>query len=66
MGNKLAKMGGGGGDSKFTKPTGLYATCEWDDKAVKKLIQKKKVAPRYPGREAVSYTHLTLPTICSV
>ncbi|MGB1598478.1 MAG: hypothetical protein ACPIOQ_37330 [Promethearchaeia archaeon] len=51
MGNKLAKMGGGGGDSKFTKPTGLYATCEWDDKAVKKLIQKKKVAPRYPGRE---------------
>ena len=48
MGNKFVR---GGGDSKFTKPTGLYPTCEWDDKAVKKLIVKKKVAPRYPGRE---------------
>ena len=77
MGNKFVR---GGGDSKFTKPTGLYPTCEWDDKAqillksvlyscllvndisvltletfrykaVKKLIIKKKVAPRYPGRE---------------
>ena len=80
MGNKFVR---GGGDSKFTKPTGLYPTCEWDDKAqillksvdscllvslacqytsvltsenfrckaVKKLIIKKKVAPRSPGRE---------------
>jgi hypothetical protein len=49
MGNKLsfAKTN----DSKFTKSTGLYPTCEWDDKTVKKLINKKKVAPRYPGRE---------------
>ena len=30
MGNKFVR---GGGDSKFTKPTGLYPTCEWDDKA---------------------------------
>lgn len=48
MGNKFGKSSV---DSKFTKPTGLYPTCEWDDKTVKKLINKKKVAPRYPGRE---------------
>lgn len=48
MGNRFGKSSG---DSKFTKPTGLYPTCEWDDKTVKKLINKKKVAPRYPGRE---------------
>jgi hypothetical protein len=49
MGNKFVR--GSGGDNKFTKSTGLYPTCEWDDKTVKKLISKKKVAPRYPGRE---------------
>ena len=49
MGNKFVR--GSGGDNKFTKSTGLYPTCEWDDKTVKKLINKKKVAPRYPGRE---------------
>jgi len=48
MGNKFTKSSS---DSKFTKPTGLYPTCEWDDKTVKKMINKKKVAPRYPGRE---------------
>ena len=47
MGNKLGRST----ESKFTKSTGLYPTCEWDDKAVKKLINKKKIAPRYPGRE---------------
>jgi hypothetical protein len=45
MGNKLSN------DSKFTKPTGLYTTCEWDEKTVKKLIKGGKVAPRYPGQE---------------
>uniref|UniRef100_A0A7S4JDB5 RING-type domain-containing protein n=1 Tax=Guillardia theta TaxID=55529 RepID=A0A7S4JDB5_GUITH len=49
MGNKLSR--GKSVDSKFTKPTGLYPTCDWDEKTVKKLINKKKVAPRYPGRE---------------
>ena len=49
MGNKLSRNKSV--DSKFTKPTGLYPTCEWDEKTVKKLINKKKVAPRYPGRE---------------
>lgn len=48
MGNKLTRSSN---DSKFTKPTGLYPTCEWDEKTVKKLINKKKIAPRYPGRE---------------
>mmetsp|Transcript_5259 Transcript_5259/g.11696 ORF Transcript_5259/g.11696 Transcript_5259/m.11696 type:complete len:156 (-) Transcript_5259:19-486(-) len=36
--------------SKFTKPTGLYSTCDWDEKVVKKLIVKKRLAPRYPGK----------------
>ena len=45
MGNKLSN------DSKFTKPTGLYTNCDWDEKAVKKLIKGGKVAPRYPGQE---------------
>ena len=45
MGNKLSN------DSKFTKPTGLYTNCSWDEKTVKKLIKGGKVAPRYPGQE---------------
>jgi hypothetical protein len=49
MGNKLTRRGNS--ESSFTKPTGLYPKCEWDDKTVKKLINKKKIAPRYPGRE---------------
>eukprot|EP00285_Hemiselmis_virescens_P003568 CAMPEP_0173412382 /NCGR_PEP_ID=MMETSP1356-20130122/79349_1 /TAXON_ID=77927 ORGANISM="Hemiselmis virescens, Strain PCC157" /NCGR_SAMPLE_ID=MMETSP1356 /ASSEMBLY_ACC=CAM_ASM_000847 /LENGTH=166 /DNA_ID=CAMNT_0014374265 /DNA_START=33 /DNA_END=529 /DNA_ORIENTATION=+ len=48
MGNKFVKRGP---ESAFTKATGLYPKCEWDDKTVKKLINKKKIAPRYPGRE---------------
>jgi hypothetical protein len=49
MGNKFSIKRGP--ESAFTKPTGLYPSCEWDDKTVKKLINKKKIAPRYPGRE---------------
>jgi hypothetical protein len=49
MGNKFLKPRSN--EPTFTKSTGLYPRCEWDDKTVKKLINKKKIAPRYPGRE---------------
>ena len=34
------------------QPTGLYSECLWDEKTVKKLITKKKLAPRHPGQDA--------------
>jgi hypothetical protein len=49
MGNKFLKPRSN--EPTYTKSTGLYPRCEWDDKTVKKLINKKKIAPRYPGRE---------------
>ena len=36
-------------ESKFFEPTGLYASCAWDVKEVKRLIGKRKLAPRWPG-----------------
>jgi hypothetical protein len=32
------------------QPTGLYPTCSWDVKVLKRLIQSKKLAPISPGR----------------
>ncbi|KAF0698320.1 Aste57867_11040 [Aphanomyces stellatus] len=36
---------------RFTRPTGLYKSCLWDQKVVRKLIVNRKIAPRYPGSE---------------
>jgi hypothetical protein len=36
---------------RFTKATGLYPTCAWDERTVKKLILDGKVAPRLVGVE---------------
>jgi len=36
---------------KFSNPNGLYPTCSWDLKVVKKLILEKKLAPFYPGND---------------
>lgn len=36
---------------RYTKPTGLYANCPWDEKAVRGLILEGKLAPRFPGLE---------------
>lgn len=36
---------------RYTKPTGLYPNCPWDEKAVRRLILEGKLAPRFPGLE---------------
>ncbi|CCI44767.1 unnamed protein product [Albugo candida] len=36
---------------KYTRSTGLYASCPWDSKSVRKLIMEEKLAPRIPGKE---------------
>ncbi|GAB5030169.1 ring u-box domain-containing protein [Nannochloropsis oceanica] len=36
---------------RFTKPTGLYPSCAWEDKVVRKLILDGKLAPRFAGLE---------------
>ena len=36
------------------------------DKLAEEFILSKKCKPGFKGLYAVSYTHLTLPTICSV
>lgn len=35
----------------YTKPSGLYPTCAWDPKYVRRLILRGELAPRYPGRD---------------
>ncbi|CAM9764442.1 unnamed protein product, partial [Chrysoparadoxa australica] len=37
---------------RFCKPTGLYDSCPWDDKVVRKWILDGKVAPRFPSTDA--------------
>ena len=44
---------------RFTKPTGLYPTCAWEDKAVRKLILEGRLAPRFAGLED---KHKSFPT----
>ena len=40
--------------------------CPWNEKIYKADIKAEQVKTRVPTPEPVSYTHLTLPTICSV
>jgi hypothetical protein len=35
----------------FVKPSGLYPTCAWDDKVVRRLILRRDLAPRFPGKD---------------
>jgi hypothetical protein len=35
----------------FVKPSGLYPTCAWDDKVVRRLILRRDIAPRFPGKD---------------
>ena len=45
--------------------SGIY----WHDDFVERLVEQKRYVIRYDNRDtgqSVSYTHLTLPTICSV
>ncbi|CAM9923390.1 unnamed protein product, partial [Choristocarpus tenellus] len=36
---------------KYCKPTGLYDTCPWEERVVKRWIYEGHVAPRFPGRD---------------
>jgi len=36
-------------EAKYCVPNGLYPSCAWDLKTVKKLVLEKKLAPFYPG-----------------
>ncbi|PXF40654.1 Protein SIP5 [Gracilariopsis chorda] len=38
-------------DLLYTKSSGLYPTCSWDDKHVRRLILRGELAPRYPGKD---------------
>lgn len=37
----------------YTKPSGLYPSCTWDAKVVRRLILRHELAPRYPGLDEV-------------
>lgn len=38
-------------DYSYTKPSGLYPSCAWDPKHVRRLILRRELAPRHPGRD---------------
>ncbi|PRP81519.1 hypothetical protein PROFUN_10881 [Planoprotostelium fungivorum] len=40
----------------YTTPTGLYQTCSWEPKVIKRLVINKKIAPLYPGKEEAALT----------
>lgn len=39
------------GDLLYTKPSGLYSKCLWDEKHVARLIVRGDLAPRHPGQD---------------
>lgn len=47
----------------YTKSTGLYPTCDWSEKKVKKMIYKERIAPRIPGSETRKESSVECP-IC--
>jgi len=47
----------------YTKSTGLYPSCDWNDKKVKKMIYKEMIAPRIPGSETRKESSVECP-IC--
>lgn len=49
---------------KFTHPTGLYPSCPWDHKSARSLIVERKLAPRFPGREAKEGVYALECPIC--
>eukprot|EP00752_Nemacystus_decipiens_P006203 g5596.t2 len=40
---------------KYCKPTGLYETCPWEERVVRRWIMEGQVAPRYPGSDAPNF-----------
>jgi len=51
-------------EMKYLTPTGLYPSCSWDLKTIRKLIMEKKLAPFYPGREEKDAPDLDECPIC--
>lgn len=51
MGSTNSKRPAASEEVKYLSPTGLYPSCNWDLKTIRKLIIEKKLAPFYPGRE---------------
>ena len=49
MGNAFKK--GESIEARYTKPTGLYPTCAWDERVVRRMILDRHLAPRFPGTE---------------
>ncbi|EQC40905.1 hypothetical protein SDRG_01970 [Saprolegnia diclina VS20] len=52
MGNSAGKTRQSKELERYTRPTGLYKSCPWDHKVVRKMILERKLAPRYPGSDA--------------
>ncbi len=38
-------------DPRHLKPSGLYPRTDWDDGALKKMVQDRKIAPFFEGKE---------------
>ena len=36
---------------RWSRPTGLYPSCKWDDEAALQMIVSGRIAPRFPGSE---------------
>jgi len=53
MGQVFTKKTGEEGDGKYMVSTGLYKTCDWDHRTVKKMIIEKKIGT-YLSRERIN------------
>jgi hypothetical protein len=64
MGSTNSKRPAASEEMKYLSPTGLYPSCNWDLKTIRKLIIEKKLAPFYPGREEKDSPELDECPIC--
>jgi len=64
MGSTNSKRPAASEEVKYLSPTGLYPSCNWDLKTIRKLIIEKKLAPFYPGREEKDSSELDECPIC--
>jgi hypothetical protein len=64
MGSTNSKRPAASEEVKYLSPTGLYPSCNWDLKTIRKLIIEKKLAPFYPGREEKDSPELDECPIC--
>eukprot|EP00762_Andalucia_godoyi_P000939 ANDGO_03905.mRNA.1 hypothetical protein len=62
MGNSSGKSEGP--EKRFNVRTGIYPTCEWDEKRVSKLILSKKLAPFFPPGDTPDERSVECPICC--